>query len=98
MQLCIPTASLQRLPAVASTRQQPVLRTPLAVAPRGGLTSLTSSSRRNLIVARTGSDPGVPTQGSRYNTPGGGAGGSAGGGSGGSGGSGGRGGEHIAQP
>jgi hypothetical protein len=68
-----------------------VLRSPLTVTPRGGLTSL-SSTRRSLVVSRVGSDPGVPSQGSRYNTTGGsGSGGSSGrgGGSGGSGGSGG---------
>jgi len=91
MQLSIASKSCQRLPAASGTRQRPVLRCPLPVAPRGGLSSL-SSSRRHLVVARTGSDPGVPTQGSRYNTtPGGGSG--AGGSSGSGGGSGGRGGE-----
>lgn len=88
MQLSLPNC--QRLPAAAGSKQRTVLRSPLAVVPRGGLTSL----RRDLVVPRVGSDPGVPSQGPRYNTtPGGGSGSGAGGssGSGGRGGSGGSG-------
>lgn len=94
-----------RLPEAA--RHSPiVLRSPLLVTPRGGLSALGgSNSRRNLllVVLRVGSDPGVPSAGSRYNpTPaaggggGGGASGSGGGSSSGGGGSsGGRGGEAL---
>lgn len=86
MQLCCAA------PTAAMHKPLPV-RSPVPVVPRGGVIALSSSPssrRRSLVVMRTGSDPGVPTQGSRYPTPGGGVGGSAGGsGAGGSGGGGG---------